>query len=75
MLDSGTTYIYLPSAAFQAFTAEVERQALENGLYKVDPPSSQVGVSTALRDELHAIPNRPQSQQNSWLVLDESCVR
>ncbi|GAB4814012.1 hypothetical protein N2152v2_001058 [Parachlorella kessleri] len=41
MLDSGTTYIYLPSDAFQAFTAEVERQAVQNGLYKVDPPSSE----------------------------------
>ena len=46
VLDSGTTFTYLPSAAFQAFAAAVERHALARGLYKVPGPDPSVSWKT-----------------------------
>ena len=42
VLDSGTTFTYLPKAAFRAFVAAVDAEALANGAYREAPPSPEV---------------------------------
>lgn len=41
VLDSGTTFTYIPTPAFQAFAAAVEAYALEHGLVRVRGPDPQ----------------------------------
>ena len=44
MLDSGTTFTYLPSDAFQSFKETVTAFALEHGLKSVKGPDPKVGT-------------------------------
>ena len=41
VLDSGTTFTYIPTPAFQAFSAAVEAYAVEHGLVRVRGPDPQ----------------------------------
>eukprot|EP00887_Chlorella_sp_A99_P005894 scaffold1.g5894.t1 len=41
VLDSGTTFTYIPSAAFRLFAAAVERHAVARGLRRVDGPETE----------------------------------
>ena len=41
VLDSGTTFTYMPTPAFQAFSAAVEAYALQHGLVRVRGPDPQ----------------------------------
>ena len=47
MLDSGTTFTYLPSEAFQLFKEAVTNYALEHGLTSVKGPDPKVTPLTA----------------------------
>ncbi len=42
VLDSGTTFTYLPTQAFTAFTQEVSKYALAHGLRSVKGPDKNV---------------------------------
>ncbi len=44
VLDSGTTFTYLPSDAFQSFKEAVTAFALEHGLKSVKGPDPKVGI-------------------------------
>lgn len=44
VLDSGTTFTYLPSLVFRAFAAAVEKHALSHGLFKVPGPDPTVSA-------------------------------
>ena len=49
MLDSGTTFTYLPSDAFQSFKETVTVFALEHGLKSVKGPDPKVGTRSVWR--------------------------
>ena len=52
VLDSGTTFTYLPSEAFQLFKEAVSAYALEHGLNSVKGPDPKVSMFAAFQSQL-----------------------
>ena len=69
VLDSGTTFTYLPTDAFQSFKEAVTAFALEHGLKSVKGPDPKVSACCPLQGSTQA---RQDERPALWVTFMET---